>query len=71
MTAFADPQSQQVLEQLHELRLLLRETKGVLALWKDKGLTSKERLELEATFERGNTKLREFYAQLQAEKEGL
>jgi hypothetical protein len=44
VTSFADPQSQQVLEQLKELRLRLRETKGVLALWKDKGLSQKERL---------------------------
>lgn len=39
-----------MLEELKSIRLKLRETKGVLAIWKDKGLTNKERLELESLF---------------------
>lgn len=46
MNAFADPQSQQMLEELANLKHSLRETKGVLAIWKDKGLSQKEKYEL-------------------------
>ena len=46
VTAFADPQSQQMLEELANLKHSLRETKGVLAIWKDKGLSQKEKYEL-------------------------
>ena len=50
-----------MLEALQQLRKQLRETKGVIAIWKDQGLTNKERKELESLFERGNEKLRDFY----------
>jgi hypothetical protein len=41
VTTFADEGSQHMLQELKNLKLKLRETKGVLAIWKDKGLTLK------------------------------
>ena len=61
MTHFGDERCRMMLEALQQLRKQLRETKGVIAIWKDQGLTNKERKELESLFERGNEKLRDFY----------
>ena len=37
----AQQEDQHMLQELKNLKLKLRETKGVLAIWKDKGLTLK------------------------------
>ena len=46
MTQFGDRQFIQMLEAFEELKLKLRQVKGVLNIWKDKGLSGKERYEL-------------------------
>lgn len=60
-----------MLAELKNIKQKLRQTKGILAIWKDKGLSKKERYELESIFQRGNSKLKEFYQLLHKEKEAM
>jgi hypothetical protein len=46
VTQFGDKQLQQTLNDFSHLKKALRQTKGVISIWKDKGLSKKERLEL-------------------------
>lgn len=49
----------------------MRQVKGVLNIWKDKGLSKKQRYQLESIFQKGNSKLREFFGVLQKEEQIL
>lgn len=46
MTQFGDQNLKDMLESFKDLKLKIRQVKGVLNVWKDKGLTRKERYEL-------------------------
>ena len=50
MTQFGDKNLMEMLESFKHLKSRLKEVKGVLNIWKDKGLTKKERHELETIF---------------------
>lgn len=71
MTQFGDKSLVQMLESFKDLKLKLRQVKGVLNIWKDKGLTKKERYELESIFEQGNAQMTEFYKVLEQEQQIL
>ena len=46
VTQFGDKHYLQMLDAFNNLKVKLRQVKGVLNIWKDKGLSTKERYEL-------------------------
>lgn len=68
MTQFGDHNLGEMLLNFKALKDKLREVKGVLNIWKDQGLSTKERYEIESIFSGGNSQISQLYASIEREK---
>ena len=68
MTQFGDRSLGDMLANFKALKAKLREVKGVLNIWKDQGLSTKERYEIESIFSAGNSQVSQLYASVERER---